>query len=364
MTPREYCTQASMSLNGALTKFRLKLSDTKSTTPSKVVFQLPYSSRVSGDIYRRITRCAIQDALDLQRQRLFSVEEADILWEALSQDIPDREIHYKAFKSLKETLPMKFRFLFLPQVFLQLSKPSGYMPVVLFFNFSIKLRKFQYNYKLMILVAVEEAKLDLHSFDASKDGSLTLEQLEQYIITHISTLPRLAISPSFLPFYARTCVKKFQFFHDPHKRSVIPITTLMTCTSMFELFELRGYDLHPEQEVSNWFTIESTFRIYSDYCAIDKDEKGYITLEDALGWSNWSLTDLVTRGVFKEYQSQTPEGELDFEGYLELIIALLYINTPESVKYWFRVIDLDCKGYLTCDDLTRLLQVCLLFSIN
>lgn len=195
--------------------------------------------------------------------------------------------------------------------------------------------------------------LDLYAYDQDKDGLISLQELESYIIDHVASLPRLAISRSFLPFYARSCVKKLQFFHDPSKKGLVSIAHILRSSSMSDLFELRGYDT--THGSSNWFTFESTNRIYNDFVNIDKDDKGFININDALTWSNWSLTDLVTRMVFREYQ--TTSDELDFEAYIELIIALLYIKTDESVRYWFKILDLDSKGYLNYEDFKRLLNV-------
>lgn len=207
----------------------------------------------------------------------------------------------------------------------------------------------------MIQVAIHEAMLDLYIYDQDKDGFLTLQELESYIIDHVASLPKLAITPIFLPFYARSCVKKLQFFHDPQKRGLVSIAHILRSPSMSDLFELRGSDTSHDHGTLNWFTFESTNRIYNDFVSIDKDDKGFININDALSWGNWSLTDLVTRMVFREYQ--TTSDELDFEAYIELIIALLYIKTDESVRYWFKILDLDSKGYLNYEDFKRLLNV-------
>lgn len=102
--------------------------------------QLPVRDKISSELSRNINALAVQDALEQKREQLFTVEEADFLWEKLSLGLPERDINYKEFKLIGEGLEAKYLPLFKANVFLQLSKPSGLMSIVMFFNYAIKLR--------------------------------------------------------------------------------------------------------------------------------------------------------------------------------------------------------------------------------
>lgn len=196
---------------------------------------------------------------------------------------------------------------------------------------------------------MEECMLDLYAFNLKKDGLITCQELEYYVIQHISTLSKLSISSQFLPFYIKSLTKKFQFFLDPLKRGFISIKSLLKSTEMVELFELRSDNLS-----DNWFTKESSERIYHDFCSIDTKEIGVLGLEEAMAWPNWSLTHLSTKRLFQVYGKM---GKLDYEGYLEVILGLLYIQSERAVKYWFRILDIDSKGYLNSQDFEKLFKV-------
>lgn len=61
-------------------------------------------------------------------------------------------------------------------------------------------------------------------------------------------------------------------------------------------------------------------------------------------FSNGTLTDIVLDRLFAERQSykntQSGESELDYPGYLDFVIAIENNQTPESIAFFFRLLDI------------------------
>lgn len=99
----------------------------------------PKRTKFLSEVEQQIQSQATNTCLKVYKERLFSLEDADTLWQVLSKDDTQHEISFKEFKQISHQLGKKFDSIFKAHYFLQFSKPSGTMSIVLFFNFAIKI---------------------------------------------------------------------------------------------------------------------------------------------------------------------------------------------------------------------------------
>ncbi|CAL9085781.1 unnamed protein product [Musa textilis] len=106
------------------------------------------------------------------------------------------------------------------------------------------------------------------------------------------------------------------------------------------------------------------------FLALDKDHNGTISKQDLKGYADGTLTEIfIERGsnvlmyscsflhtVFDEHVRRSKTGggnarEMDFEGFLDFVLALQNKDTPEGLTYIFKSLDLQGRGYLTTADI-------------
>lgn len=74
---------------------------------------------------------------------------------------------------------------------------------------------------------------------------------------------------------------------------------------------------------------------------LDSDKNGTLRKEDLARYSK-SLTTIVIDRIYEEYQ--TYDGELDYEGFLEFVLAMDNKKSPEALQYFWRILDVYHKG--------------------
>jgi len=82
-------------------------------------------------------------------------------------------------------------------------------------------------------------------------------------------------------------------------------------------------------------------KVYQLYVDLDKDKDSMLSKEELLNYK-WGLTKILIDRVFEE--SETYEGKMDFNGFLDFHIAEKNIKTKEGIKYFFRIVDVYNKG--------------------
>lgn len=205
-----------------------------------------------------------------------------------------------------------------------------------------------------------QARLDLSFYDEDMDGALVEDELQQYLSDIMPSLNLSTIKPSFHKFYLCTAVRKFFFFLDPTKRGKIPIRDIILSPILTELFVLREPELPKEFERNNWFSAISTLRIYGQYLSLDVDRNGMLSRKELSGYGNGSLTDVFLNRVFQE--CQTYNGEMDYKTFLDFVLAMENYQTPESIMFCFKMLDVNGQGYLDEFTLLYFLRVGLVLS--
>ncbi|KXZ55064.1 hypothetical protein GPECTOR_3g221 [Gonium pectorale] len=162
-------------------------------------------------------------------------------------------------------------------------------------------------------------RLDLTAFDPDNTGSLTTEQLEDYVKSLVPQVPALSdMQAPFLEHYGRIAVRKLMFFHG--KNGCVRIRDLVNSVVLQELNDLKNNQLQEHQLISNWFSIQSTQRVYKTFLALDEDMNGLLSrLED----------------------------EMDLLAFTDFVLAWDHRSHPAAIKYFFDIFDLKKQGCIT-----------------
>jgi hypothetical protein len=91
------------------------------------------------------------------------------------------------------------------------------------------------------------------------DGFITHEELECFFNDSIPSLG-IAVRPN--PYYNVTALRKFIFFHDKTRQGKYSLDALVQSPVLLELTELKENNSADDLS-ANWFSLESTSRVYS-----------------------------------------------------------------------------------------------------
>ena len=305
----------------------------------------PFYFRVPTDdelLRQKLREEARATFLQRRSRNLVDHDELKELWILLdrysqgSSTSDRRKINYRDFKAVAETYKAKCKSYFKPSLFAQLIEgdPSGQVPIISVFNY------------VMRKVWLQQTRISLSLYDATGQGYLTERDMEYYILDLIPTLPQLGgLEPSFHNFYACTAVRKFFFFLDPMRSGRVRIQDVLSCSFLDDLLELRDEELPKEAQESNWFSAPSALKVYGQYLNLDKDHNGMLSKKELQRYGTGVLTSVFIERLFEE--CLTYDGEMDYKTYLDFVLALENRKEPQSLQYFFKILDVENQGYLT-----------------
>jgi Ca2+-binding EF-hand superfamily protein len=246
----------------------------------------------------------------------------------------EKFINFLDFKRLlsSSSVSVKCKKLLSAKTFAKLlmDDPYGRVSVTTLFNY------------VMRKTWLKQTRIGLSIYDDTGRGYIKESGLESYINELIPTLVQLkGLDSTFLPFYVCTAVRKFFFFLDPNRTGRIKILDILSCGFIDDLLDLREDE--PPRD-SNWFSFQSTMRVYGNYLNLDQDHNGMLSKKEIMNWNNGSLTETFVNRMFQEYL--TFSGEIDYRTYLDFVLAMENRREPQSVQYFFRILDINQKGYL------------------
>lgn len=106
--------------------------------------------------------------------------------------------------------------------------------------------------------------------------------------------------------------------------------------------QLRENDI--PKDTLNWFSAPSALSVYGHYLNLDKDHNGMLSKSELLGYGSGTLTSVFIDRIFSE--CLTYDGEMDYKTYLDFVLALENRHKEQSLHYFFRLLDIDHRGYL------------------
>ncbi|TQD80042.1 hypothetical protein C1H46_034415 [Malus baccata] len=167
----------------------------------------------------------------------------------------------------------------------------------------------------------------------------------------------------FVNMYCRIAAQKFFFFCDPHRRGKACIKKVLLSNCLQELMELHQEteeEVTDNEQAENWFSLTSAQRICDMFIALDKDSSGSLSKQELREYADGTLTEIIIERVFDEHVRRGKSGgssrEMDFDSFLDFVLALENKDTPEGLTYLFRCLDLQGRGYLTTADIHSLFR--------
>ena len=215
-------------------------------------------------------------------------------------------------------LPAKCQQFFTASTFLKFERDEyGRIEIIPFFHYVVR------------KVNLFQTRIQISLYDAAGYGYLREKDLENYIFELMPTFPQLEkLQEAFYPFYVITAVRKFFFYLDPKRTGKIMIKDMLTSPILAELYELKSQTMSLDEALGNWFSVQSSLRVYDNYLRLDQDRNGMLKKEELARYSS-GLTNIFIDRVFEEYQ--TYEGEMDYKNFLDFVLAMENKKSPQSL---------------------------------
>nr|GMD77809.1 probable serine/threonine-protein phosphatase 2A regulatory subunit B'' subunit TON2 [Ipomoea batatas] len=315
-----------------------------------------------------------------QSDLLLNADDLDAMWVCLRENcvIDDatgaEKMNYEDFCHIAsvctEQIGPKCRRFFSPSNFMKFEKDeSGRIAILPFYLY------------VMRTVSLTQARIDMSELDEDSDGFLQPHEMEAYIRGLIPNLAQLRDMPAaFVQMYCRIAAHKFFFFCDPNRRGKACIKKILLSNCLQELMELHQEseeEVTDAEQAENWFSLASAQRICGSsdiqcsgsslnladmFLALDKDMNGTLSKQELREYADGTLTDIFIERVFDEHVRRGKGGgvngrEMDFESFLDFVLALENKDTPEGLTYLFRCLDLHGRGFLTTADIHTLFRV-------
>ncbi|XP_071705096.1 probable serine/threonine-protein phosphatase 2A regulatory subunit B'' subunit TON2 [Rutidosis leptorrhynchoides] len=314
-----------------------------------------------GSISHTVQRLAKYRFLKKQSDILLNSDDLDAMWLCLRENCVidestgSEKVNYEDFCQIAslctDQIGSKCRRFFSPSNFMKFEKDeSGRIAILPFYLY------------VMRTVSLTQARIDMSELDEDSDGYLQPYEMEAYIRGLIPNLAQLRDMPAeFVQMYCHIAAHKFFFFCDPTRKGKACIKKILLSNCLQELMELHqefdgeGTGTETEQ-TENWFSLASAQRICDIFLDLDKDANGTLSKEELQGYADATLTDIFIERAFDEHvrHGKTVIGlpwEMDFESFLDFVLALENKDSPEGLTYLFRCLDLHGKGYLTAADI-------------
>jgi serine/threonine-protein phosphatase 2A regulatory subunit B'' len=284
-----------------------------------------------NQIYLGVRQEARTRFLHNKSAEILDKEDLEKLWYLLKSNtsFPDdgsERMNYDQFCVVASKLPPKYRQFFQPSVFLKCDRDEyGRIEIVPFFHYIVR------------KVNLHQTRIQISLYDSAGYGYLKEKDLENFIFELIPSFPQLAnLQENFYPFYVITAVRKFFFFLDPKRTGKILIKDILTSPILAEFYELRQESWSPEEAAQNWFSMQSSLKVYDQYLKLDLDRNGMLRKMELLRYPG-GLTSIFVDRVFEEYQ--TFEGEMDYKTFLDFVLAMENKKSTASLQYFWRIID-------------------------
>ncbi|KAJ6904238.1 hypothetical protein NC651_021389 [Populus alba x Populus x berolinensis] len=223
------------------------------------------------------------------------------------------------------------------------------------------LQRFPNNVHILLEIARAEAIIGKND-----EAIMNFEkEMVAYIRGLIPNLAQLRDMPvAFIQMYCRIAAHKFFFFCDPQRRGKSCIKKVLLSNCLQELMELHQEseeEVTDTEQAENWFSLMSAQRICDMFLALDKDMNGTLSKQELQEYADGTLTEIFIERVFDEHVRRGKIGggntrEMDFESFLDFVLALENKDTPEGLTYLFRCLDLQGRGFLTTADIHSLFR--------
>jgi len=177
--------------------------------------------------------------------------------------------------------------------------------------------------------------------------------LEELLAFHPG-LAFLESTPEFQEKYARTVVARVYYHLDPMATQVLgPRQMRISKPSLTRAFHT--VDMEEDiNVVTQFFSYEHFYVLYCKFWELDGNHDFLLSREDLSKMQNLthSVLDRVFQGAGRPSVSLT-QGHMCYEDFVCFLLSEEDKTSEESLRYWFRVVDLDGDGRITKSEMAH-----------
>ncbi|CAL5413189.1 unnamed protein product [Camellia sinensis] len=212
------------------------------------------------------------------------------------------------------------------------------------------------------MVSLTQARIGMSELDEDSDGFLQPHEMEAYIRGLIPNLAQLRDMPAtFIQTYCRIAAHKFFFFCDSHRRAAQAGCNHIWIPLSVAPMGLRGLKGGVDIEKGCIKKILLSNCLQELMELHQESEEEVTDIEQAENWFSLTPAQRICDMAFDEHVRHGKTGggnarEMDFESFLDFVLALENKDTPEGLTYLFQCLNLRGRGYLTTADIHTLFR--------
>eukprot|EP01084_Bolivina_argentea_P148064 258948_1 len=177
--------------------------------------------------------------------------------------------------------------------------------------------------------------------------------LIQEILFHHPGLDFLRDAAEFHQYYITTVICRIFYYLDSNKNNQICTRELRRSNFLDILFVLdEEEDIN---EIFDYFSYEHFYVIYSKFWQLDEDGDNLLSKDDLIKYGDFALTPKVIDRIMNgsanvltdQRKNEAQKMKMNYEEFVEFIIAEEDKTSATALKYWFRILDLDGDGILS-----------------
>ncbi|XP_022743649.1 serine/threonine protein phosphatase 2A regulatory subunit B''beta-like isoform X1 [Durio zibethinus] len=175
--------------------------------------------------------------------------------------------------------------------------------------------------------------------------------LRELLATHPG-LEFLQSTPEFQERYAETVIYRIYYYINRSANGHLTLRELKRGNLIDAM-------LHADEEddinkVLRYFSYEHFYVIYCKFWELDTDHDFLIDEENLIRYGNHALTYRIVDRIFSQVPrkfTSKVEGKMGYEDFVYFILAEEDKSSEPSLEYWFKCVDLDGNGVLTCNEM-------------